>query len=334
MVATALRPTRRTRATLRAAPLLVALALLAAACSASTPVGQVGATLSAMDGSVTLDKVLSPAPVANGSIGPSLGHTLVAVVLTVHSPTTSAAKFAAIYSTSKLVDSKKLAHVGKSTAKYEVYDCAAYPPFGSLRAGQAATGCVVFMLAAAATPVELKISGKAKANWTIAPNAIQPGTAPAPVVKTPTAVPLTGGTGTGTTTTTITGTTPPTAAPGTQPAGGTTSTTSATGAATTSTTTAKSSGSPTSHSHGHALGKAPRILRVTPRAASVGSRVQIWGRKLSGATQVTFNGVAAFITKDTAGRIVVVVPVGATKGPVTVSTPSGTVSSPRSFVIF
>ncbi len=332
MVATALRPTRRTRATLRAAPLLVTLSLLAAACSSSTPVGQVGATLSAMDGSVTLDKVLSPAPVAIGSIGPALGHKLVAVVLTVHSPTTSAAKFAAIYSTSKLVDSNKLVHIGRSTAKYKAYDCAAYPPFGSLGAGQTATGCVVFILTTAATPVELKISGKAKANWTIAPSAIQPGTAPAPVAKASTAVPLTGGTGT--TTTTITGTTSTTAAPGTQPAGGTTSTTSVTGAATTSTTTAKTSASPAPHSHRQGLTKAPRIVRVTPRGGSVGSRAQIWGRKLSGATQVTFNGVAASITKDTAGRIVVVVPVGATKGPVTVTTPSGTARSPRSFIVF
>jgi uncharacterized protein (TIGR03437 family) len=65
----------------------------------------------------------------------------------------------------------------------------------------------------------------------------------------------------------------------------------------------------------------------------VGSRVQIFGRKLSGATQVTFNGVPAFMKRESAGRIVVVVPDGATTGPITVTTPSGTVTSPRSFVV-
>ncbi len=210
--------------------MLVALSLLAAACSGSTPMGQVGSTLSAMDGTVTLVKVLYPAPVAFGSIGPALGHSLAAVVLTVHSPTSSPAKFAAIYSNSKLVDSHKLAHIGKSTAKYKVNECLSYPPFSTLPAGQAATGCVVFMLPAAATPVELKISGKAKADWTIAATGFQPGTAPAPLPSEalrPT-VPLTDGSGP---TTTIAGTTSTTAAPGTQPAGGTTSTAPSTGAA-------------------------------------------------------------------------------------------------------
>jgi hypothetical protein len=311
---------------------LVALSLLAAACSGSTPMGQVGSTLSAMDGTVTLVKVLYPAPVAFGSIGPALGHSLAAVVLTVHSPTSSPAKFAAIYSNSKLVDSHKLAHIGKSTAKYKVNECLSYPPFSTLPAGQAATGCVVFMLPAAATPVELKISGKAKADWTITATGFQPGTAPAPLPSEalrPT-VPLTDGSGP---TTTIAGTTSTTAAPGTQPAGGTTSTAPSTGAATPSTTTAKPTGSAAPHTHVHGVGKTPRIARVTPRGAPVGSRVQIFGRKLSGATQVTFNGVPAFMKRESAGRIVVVVPDGATTGPITVTTPSGTVTSPRSFVV-
>ena len=318
---------------MRGAPVLVAVAVLAAACSGSTPVGQVGSTLSAMDGTVTLVKVLYPAPVALGSIGPALGHTLAAVVLTVHSPTSSPAKFAAIYSNSKLVDSHKLAHIGKSTAKYKVEECLAYPPFGRLAAGQASTGCVVFQLPTTATPVELKISGKAKADWTIAPTGFQPGTAPAPLPKDalpkrPT-VPLTDGSGPKTT---IPGTPSTTVAPGTQPAGGTTSTTSATGTATT-TTTAKPTGSAVPHAHGHGGGKGPRISRVTPRGAPVGSKVQILGRKLNGASQVTFNGVPAFMKRDAAGRIVVVVPAGASSGPLTVTTPSGTVTSSRSFVV-
>lgn len=61
--------------------------------------------------------------------------------------------------------------------------------------------------------------------------------------------------------------------------------------------------------------------------------MQIVGRRLGGATEVTFNGVAARIEKDMPGKIVVVVPEGATSGPVTVTTPSGTITSPRSFVV-
>ncbi|HEY5025970.1 MAG TPA: hypothetical protein VII76_13425 [Acidimicrobiales bacterium] len=316
----------------RLAPVFVAVAVLAAACSSSPPVGQVGATLSAMSGTVTLDKVLSPAPVQHGSVGPPYGHKLVAVVLTVHSPATAAAKFAAIYHNSKLVDSKKLAHIGKSAAKYQVSACAAYPPFGALPAGQSATGCVVFLLPTASTPVELKISGKAEADWTIAATAIQPGTAPTPVASVPTAtappaVPLTGGSGT--TTTAVPGATTTTVTPGTLDARGTTTTTSA-GSGNTATTT---SGTPAARHPHHVVSKGAKIVRVTPRAGPVGSRVLISGRRLGGATQVTFNGVPAFVKKAAAGKIVAVVPVGATNGPVVVTTPAGTVTSPRSFVV-
>jgi len=157
--------------------MLLAVTLLAAACSSPPPVGQVGSTLSALSGTVTFDKVLSPAPVEHGSLGAPYGHKLVAVVLTVHSTTGSSGKFGAIYHNSKLIDSKKLGHIGRSTAKYNVAECVSYPPFATLGSGQSATGCVVFILTTAATPVELKISGKSSADWTIAASAVQPGTA-------------------------------------------------------------------------------------------------------------------------------------------------------------
>lgn len=317
----------------RLAPLFVALALLAAACSSAPPVGQVGATLSAVSGTVTLDKVLSPAPVQHGSVGPSFGHKLVAVVLTVHSPASAAAKFAAIYHDSKLVDSKKKGHIGKSAAKYQVSACVAYPPFGSVPAGQSATGCVVFLLPSAATPVELKISGKAEADWTIAATAIQPGAAPTPVASVPTvtgppAVPLTGGSGT--TTTAVPGATTTTVPPGTLDASGTTTTTS-TGSRATPTTPA--SVAPAARHPRHVAAKGARIGRVTPRAGSVGSRVQISGRRLGDTTEVTFNGVPALIKKASSGKVVVVVPGGATDGPVVVTTPAGSVTGPRDFVV-
>jgi hypothetical protein len=293
---------------------LVAVTLLAAACS-SSPAGQVGSTLPALNGTVTLDKVLSPAPVQSGFPGPLVGQKLVAVVLTVHSPATSAAKFASIYHNSKLIDSTKVAHVGRSTTKFKVAACVAYPPFSTLAAGQAATGCDVFNVPIAATPVELVISGKAKADWKFAATAIQPGTAAAPVA--PAVVPTP---------------TPTTVAPGTLSGGSTTTT--AAGAATTTTTPALASGSPGGRRPHHVASKAPKVVRIAPRAALVGSRVQIWGKHLSGVTQVTFNGVPARVEVTTGGKLVVLVPAGATMGPIVVTTPSGTATDGKIFTVF
>jgi hypothetical protein len=335
---------KRARRAWRGAPVLLALTVLAAACSSAPPVGAVGATLAAMNGTVTLDKVIAPALVVHGSVGAPFAHKLVAVVLTVHSAPGAAADFHEIYSNSKLIDSKKLVHVGKSTAKYTVTDCATYPPFGLVRPASAVSGCVVFVLAEASTPVELKISGKAAADWTIAASAIAPGTAPAPAAlgKIPTKpLPTLGSTvpgaqALGATSTTIAGggaagATTSTAAPGTASGAGTTSTP---GAKTSPSTAVKpSSGASPHRTHHHGAGASLRIMRVIPRAAAVGSRVAIFGKKLTDASQVTFNGTPAVVKKNTSGRIVVVVPSGATSGPIVVTTSTGSVSSPRTFVV-
>ena len=64
----------------------------------------------------------------------------------------------------------------------------------------------------------------------------------------------------------------------------------------------------------------------------VGSTAQILGQGLSGATGVAFKGVAATsfkIMSDT--YMTAVVPSGATTGPVVVTTPSGTLTSNKSF---
>jgi len=292
-------------------PVLAAVTLLAAACS-SGPTGEVGSTLSALNGTVTLDKVLSPAPVEPGSAGPGPGQKLVAVVLTVHSPATSAAKFASIYHNSKLIDSKKIADVGKSTTRFVVAGCVAYPPFSTLGPGQSATGCDVFVVALADTPVELVISGKAKGDWKIAATAVAPGPQAAPV-----APPVR--------------TTPTTVAPGTLSAGRSTTTTAA-GAPATTTTGLAAVTRTARHSH-HGANKGPKIFRVAPRAARVGSRVQIWGRHLIGVVQVTFNGVPAPVVVTTGGKLVVVVPDGASAGPIAVTTPAGTVSDGKTFFV-
>jgi uncharacterized protein (TIGR03437 family) len=48
---------------------------------------------------------------------------------------------------------------------------------------------------------------------------------------------------------------------------------------------------------------------------------------------VTFNGVPATIVKSLPGRIVVVVPAGATTGSVVVFTTTATLTSPRTYVV-
>ena len=78
----------------RSASVLLGVAVVTAACSSPPPSGSVGSTLSAMGGTVTLNKVISPANVTYGwPFGAGPGHVLVAVVLTVHSPTASSAPF-------------------------------------------------------------------------------------------------------------------------------------------------------------------------------------------------------------------------------------------------
>jgi hypothetical protein len=302
----------------------VVVALVAAACSSAPSVGALGSTLPAMGGTVTLVKVVAPVYVLPDSKGPSFGHKLVAVVLTVHAPTGSAAPFASIYGDSKLIDSAKLSHVGLSTAKFHVSACVAFPPFTTVAAGHLQTGCDIFQLSTAAIPVELKITGKSKAEWTILPTQITPGVPPVGSVL-PRALPhhLSAAKPLAPLTTTVPGspgakvTPPTTAAHGTSPA-----------------TPGRGLVAPSGH-HGHHLvaAKAPTIGRVSPNGAAAGSKVQIWGRRLTQVTEVTFNGVPAVIRKIGAGKIVAVVPVGATSGPIVLHTASGALTSPREFVI-
>ncbi|MFZ0816389.1 MAG: choice-of-anchor tandem repeat GloVer-containing protein [Candidatus Sulfotelmatobacter sp.] len=62
-----------------------------------------------------------------------------------------------------------------------------------------------------------------------------------------------------------------------------------------------------------------------------GSTVKILGTDLTGATSVTFNGIAAAFTVVASSEIKTTVPVGATTGTVQVITPSGTLSSNQEF---
>ncbi len=303
--------------------------------------GQVGSALSALGGTVTLDKVISPATLARSTLAvPAPGHKLVAVVLTVQSPTSAATDFGGIYDDSRLIDSDKEGHPGKKEGKFQVSQCLFYKDFATVPAGGTETGCELFQLTTAAIPVELKIMGKAPGDWTIAPTAIVAGppaaaTAPAPKAKLPvTALPTVGSGAspptTAATTTTVAPATIPTIPAITAKTGHrTTPTTTGTVAPLTTTSVA-----PGHHSHHRVVGlKLPEILRINPRAGLAGTKVQIWGRRMSGVTVVEFDGISATITKRAQNKIVALVPYGANTGPIALVTAAGTVTTTKSFPV-
>jgi hypothetical protein len=80
-------------------------------------------------------------------------------------------------------------------------------------------------------------------------------------------------------------------------------------------------------------GSTPTITTFSPKSGPVGKVVTIKGANLSGAAKVTFNGKAATITSDTATKIKVKVPSGATTGKIQVTTPDGKVKSTTNFTV-
>ena len=82
------------------------------------------------------------------------------------------------------------------------------------------------------------------------------------------------------------------------------------------------------------VGNAPSVASFTPATGPVGSTVVLTGRNLTGATQVSFNGtVAPVYSVNSASQITVVVPIGATTGPIAVTTAFGTGTSATNFTI-
>src|SRR5205085_2723803 len=67
----------------------------------------------------------------------------------------------------------------------------------------------------------------------------------------------------------------------------------------------------------------PTITSFTPPIGPVGISVTISGTDFTGATAVTFNGVSANFTVNSATSIQATVPASATTGPVSVTTPGG-----------
>jgi hypothetical protein len=78
----------------------------------------------------------------------------------------------------------------------------------------------------------------------------------------------------------------------------------------------------------------PVIQLFSPAQASVGTRVELWGSNLLGATSVTFDGIAGTnVLSTTSQSVFVDVPEGATSGPITIATPNGSFTTQESFTV-
>jgi uncharacterized repeat protein (TIGR03803 family) len=81
-----------------------------------------------------------------------------------------------------------------------------------------------------------------------------------------------------------------------------------------------------------ATGLQPFVV-ANPSASPEGNRITILGNRLNGASVVRFNGAAATFRVVSDTEITATVPVGATSGMVTVTTPTGTLNSNIAFTV-
>ena len=77
----------------------------------------------------------------------------------------------------------------------------------------------------------------------------------------------------------------------------------------------------------------PGISSFAPVIGAAGTGVTITGTNFSGATAVSFNGHPAQFTVSNSGTVTTAVPVGATNGPITVTTLDGTATSSATFTV-
>ncbi|QIX60289.1 T9SS type A sorting domain-containing protein [Hymenobacter sp. BT18] len=75
------------------------------------------------------------------------------------------------------------------------------------------------------------------------------------------------------------------------------------------------------------------ITSVNPTSGSVGTNISIFGTGFVGSTAVYFNGISANFSVESDEGITAQVPTGATTGPITIATPSGTATSPSNFTV-
>jgi YD repeat-containing protein len=78
------------------------------------------------------------------------------------------------------------------------------------------------------------------------------------------------------------------------------------------------------------------IIEFTPNSGPSGATVTVYGTGYSltpSQNTLTFNGVAAPVTSSTITSIVATVPSGATSGPISVTSPSGSATSSMNFVV-
>jgi uncharacterized repeat protein (TIGR03803 family) len=80
-------------------------------------------------------------------------------------------------------------------------------------------------------------------------------------------------------------------------------------------------------------GHLPAFVSLVRYQGKVGSEVEILGQGFTASTTVSFNGVTAPATVVSGTFLRAVVPSGATTGPVTVTTPDGTLTSNQQFVV-
>lgn len=78
---------------------------------------------------------------------------------------------------------------------------------------------------------------------------------------------------------------------------------------------------------------APLINNFSPTSGAIGIAVTINGTNFNAATAVAFNGVAAQFTVNSATQITAIVPIGASPGFISVTTPNGTAVSSGTFTV-
>ncbi len=82
------------------------------------------------------------------------------------------------------------------------------------------------------------------------------------------------------------------------------------------------------------VGNPPVITSFTPSTGAIGATVVITGTDFTGATLVQFNGAyASTFTVNSATQITASVPAGATTGPISLATPTGTATSATNFTV-